>query len=194
MNISIFGLGYVGCVSLGCMAQDGHTVIGIDVSREKVDMINQGKPTIVEAKIDEIIAEQFKKGRIRATQDYHESVAQTDISIVCVGTPSSAEGHLNLEYIFKVAGQIGESLQAKNNESLSFTIGLTILLAALNDQSCLGLPGIILITLPAAVAKMTKLSSATIEVIIDSFSAATLKTGTSSSARSICKRLSGPLR
>jgi len=114
MNISIFGLGYVGCVSLGCMAQDGHTVIGIDVSREKVDMINQGKPTIVEAKIDEIIAEQFKKGRIRATQDYHESVAQTDISIVCVGTPSSAEGHLNLEYIFKVAGQIGEALQAKN--------------------------------------------------------------------------------
>jgi GDP-mannose 6-dehydrogenase len=114
MKISVFGLGYVGCVSLGCLAQDGHTVIGVDVNPEKVAMINRGKPTIVEAKIENIIVEQFKRNRIHATQDYKEAVLNTDVSIVCVGTPTSDRGHLNLEYIFKVAGQVGRALSGKD--------------------------------------------------------------------------------
>jgi len=114
MNISVFGLGYVGCVSLGCLAQDGHNVIGVDISKEKVDLINHGKPTIIESRIDRIIADQFAQNKIHATNDYRKAVLETDISIVCVGTPSTDEGHLNLESIFKVTRQIGEALKGKD--------------------------------------------------------------------------------
>ena len=103
MNISFFGLGYVGCVGMGCLAQNGHKVIGIDISSEKIKKINEGMPTIVEAGIDEIIREQHLQGRIRATHDYMEAVRESDISFVCVGTPSTNNGHLNLNYIYQTA-------------------------------------------------------------------------------------------
>jgi len=115
MNISIFGLGYVGCVSLGCLAKNGHTVIGVDTVKNKVNLINQGKPTIIEKDIDGIIREEFEKGRISATDQYHEAVLNSDISIICVGTPSTNNGHLNLGYIEKVASEIGEVLQHKDD-------------------------------------------------------------------------------
>ena len=115
MNISILGLGYVGCVSLGCLAQNGHTVIGVDTVDNKVNLINQGKPTIVEKDIDDIIEKQFQIGRISATDNYKEAVLNTEISIICVGTPSTPEGHLNLKYIYKVAEDIGESLREKDS-------------------------------------------------------------------------------
>ena len=114
MNISIFGLGYVGCVSLGCLAQNGHKVIGVDVSQNKVDLINNGKPTIIEKDIDTIIAEQRKNGMISATTEAAEAVAKTDISIIAVGTPSTPQGHLNLKYIFKVAENIGKAIANKD--------------------------------------------------------------------------------
>lgn len=115
MNISIFGLGYVGCVSLGCLANNGHSVIGVDINAFKVDLINSGQPTIVEKDIDKIIKEQFEAGRISATTDAKKAVFNSDISIVCVGTPSSPQGHLNLSYIFKTAEQIGEALREKDS-------------------------------------------------------------------------------
>ena len=115
MNISVFGLGYVGCVSLGCLAQGGHNVVGVDVNQTKVDLINGGKPTIVEKSIAEIIAREYEKGRIRATCDYKEALLTTDISIICVGTPSTEEGHLNSAHILDVAEQIGVSLGDKNS-------------------------------------------------------------------------------
>jgi GDP-mannose 6-dehydrogenase len=115
MNISIFGLGYVGCVSLGCLAQDGHRVIGVDISPEKVDLINRGKPTIVEAKIAEIIEDQFKERKVEATQDYAKAVLRTEVSIVCVGTPSTDRGHLNLISILEVARQIGSAIKDKDD-------------------------------------------------------------------------------
>lgn len=115
MNISIFGLGYVGCVSLGCLAKNGHQLIGVDVSQTKVDQINSGKATIIEKDIDSIIASQRKAGKIRATTDANEAVLKSEISIVCVGTPSSNRGHLNLEYIFKVAEHIGNALKQKDD-------------------------------------------------------------------------------
>jgi GDP-mannose 6-dehydrogenase len=113
MNISIFGLGYVGCVSLGCCAQDGYSVIGVDVSKQKVDLINQGKATIIEHAIDAIISEQFTRGRIKATTDFREAVLASDISLICVGTPSTELGHLDLTHVFTVAEQIGTVLREK---------------------------------------------------------------------------------
>jgi GDP-mannose 6-dehydrogenase len=114
MNISIFGLGYVGCVSLGCLAKNGHNVIGVDTNQTKVDQINSGKATIIEKDVDNIIAEQRAAGRISATTDNLLAVKGSDISIVAVGTPSTDKGHLNLQYIFKVAENIGQALKQKD--------------------------------------------------------------------------------
>ncbi|HEY5370800.1 MAG TPA: nucleotide sugar dehydrogenase [Hanamia sp.] len=113
MNISIFGLGYVGCVSLGCLAKNGHFVIGVDISQIKVDQINAGKATIIENEIDKIIFEQRMSGNLAATTDSKSAILKTEISIVAVGTPSSEKGHLNLEYILKVAEDIGLALKEK---------------------------------------------------------------------------------
>jgi len=120
MNISIFGLGYVGCVSLGCLAQNGHNVIGVDIMDAKIDLINQGKPTIIEKDIDSIIAEQNKKGNISATKNYKSAVENSDVSIICVGTPSTDSGHLNLDYIYNTAKQIGQSI--KNKEGFHIAV------------------------------------------------------------------------
>lgn len=115
MKISIFGLGYVGCVGMGCLARAGHEVLGVDVSDEKVALINSGKPTIVEKDIDELIETGFNDGRIRATKDYVQAVLSTDISFLCVGTPSSHNGHLDLTYIMQTAREIGEALRKKDS-------------------------------------------------------------------------------
>lgn len=114
MNISIFGLGYVGCVGIGCLASQGHKMTGVDVSDVKVNLINSGKPTIVEKDIDELIKKGFDEGRISATLDYKQAVLNTDISFICVGTPSAENGHLNLNFIYQTAKEIGESLKDKN--------------------------------------------------------------------------------
>jgi len=113
MKISIFGLGYVGCVSIGCLAKNGHHITGVDVSAAKINQINSGLPTIIEKDIDTIIAEQHKAGRINATTDYKKAILETDISIIAVGTPSTSKGHLNLNYMFKVAENFGEVLKDK---------------------------------------------------------------------------------
>lgn len=113
MNISIFGLGYVGCVGIGCLASQGNKMIGVDVSDIKVNLINSGKPTIVEKDIDELIKKGFDEGRISATLDYRFAVRNSDISFICVGTPSAGNGHLNLNYIYQTAKEIGEALKDK---------------------------------------------------------------------------------
>lgn len=115
MKISIFGLGYVGCVSLGCLARKGHEVVGVDVNEFKVEQINSGRPTIMEKDIDLLIREGSEQGKIRATTCAEEAVYNTDISIICVGTPSSSRGHLNLSYVYNTAEQIGKALQLKNS-------------------------------------------------------------------------------
>ncbi|MBQ7382050.1 MAG: UDP-glucose/GDP-mannose dehydrogenase family protein [Paludibacteraceae bacterium] len=115
MNISIFGLGYVGCVGAACLAKLGHKVIGVDVNENKVRLINEGKPTIIEEGIAELCAEAHEKGLMSATMDVREAVHGTDVSFIVVGTPSSKEGHLNLNYIYAVAKQIGEALKDKTS-------------------------------------------------------------------------------
>jgi GDP-mannose 6-dehydrogenase len=113
MNISIFGLGYVGCVGAACCARLGHRVIGNDISANKVNLINQGRATIIEAQIDEVIKEAHEKKMLEATADARYAVLNSDISFIAVGTPSSKEGHLCLDYVFAVARQIGEALREK---------------------------------------------------------------------------------
>lgn len=115
MDISIFGLGYVGCVGAACLAKLGHSVIGVDVNENKVRLINEGKPTIIEEGISELCKEAHDKGLLSATTVAAEAVANTDISFIVVGTPSSKEGHLNLNYIYTVAGRIGKALKDKNS-------------------------------------------------------------------------------
>jgi len=115
MNISIFGLGYVGCVSVGCLAEQGHHLFGVDVQKDKIERINNGKPTIIENGIDDLILKNFGRGRISATMDYQQAVINTKVSFICVGTPVSEKGDLNLEYVFRTASNIGESLRDKSS-------------------------------------------------------------------------------
>ncbi|MBQ7520489.1 MAG: UDP-glucose/GDP-mannose dehydrogenase family protein, partial [Clostridia bacterium] len=114
MDISIFGLGYVGCVGAACLAKLGHHVIGNDVSESKVRLINEGKPTIIEAEIDDLVRQGRESGRLEASTDIQYVVSNSEISFICVGTPSSKQGHLNLNYIYGVARQIGEALRNKD--------------------------------------------------------------------------------
>ena len=111
MKISVMGLGYVGAVAAGCLAQDGHEVIGVDPQQTKVDLIKAGKSPIIEKDIGEIIAEQVAAGRLVATTDVKSAVAATDVSLVCVGTPSLGNGHIDLKFVRRVCEQIGEGLR-----------------------------------------------------------------------------------
>lgn len=113
MKISIFGLGYVGCVSLGCFAEKGHRIIGVDLDKTKVKFINDGKPTVMEKGIDEIIARQKKLGTISAVNDAIQAVKTTEVSYICVGTPSTSNGHLDLSAVFKVSEEIGRGIKEK---------------------------------------------------------------------------------
>jgi GDP-mannose 6-dehydrogenase len=112
-SVSVFGLGYVGCVSAACFARDGHRVLGVDVSRSKVDMINAGTATIVEQGIGELVSEMVAANRLTATTDVAEAVHNTEISLVCVGTPSQANGGLDLAYVRRVSAEIGAALKTK---------------------------------------------------------------------------------
>jgi GDP-mannose 6-dehydrogenase len=111
MKISILGLGYVGAVSAGCLAHEGHEVIGVDPQKAKVDLINEGRSPIVERDLGEMIESQVIAGRLRATSNVHEAVRYSDLSIICVGTPSMGNGHIDLSYVRRVCEEIGESLR-----------------------------------------------------------------------------------
>lgn len=113
MRISIFGLGYVGAVSAGCLAKQGHQVIGVDPYAPKVDLINQGRTPVIEREIGEIIRSAVTAGTLRATTDAREAVLNSDISLICVGTPSQANGSLELGYVHKVCEEIGAILHDK---------------------------------------------------------------------------------
>jgi GDP-mannose 6-dehydrogenase len=114
MKISIFGLGYVGAVSAGCLARDGHQVVGLDPNQTKVDLINKGVTPIIEKDIGEMIASAVKSGNLRATTDVREAVMNSDISLICVGTPSLLNGNLDLSYVRRVCEEIGSALKEKD--------------------------------------------------------------------------------
>jgi len=106
-------MGYVGAVSAGCLATDGHEVIGVDPNRTKVDLINQGQTPIIEKDIGEMIAATVKDGRLHATDDVRHAVMNTDMSLICVGTPSQLNGNLDLSAVRKVCEQIGAAIKDK---------------------------------------------------------------------------------
>lgn len=113
MKISIFGLGYVGAVSAGCLAKGGHTAIGVDPYQPKVDLINAGQTPVVEKDLGEIIERAVADGLLSATQDVRQAVLDTEISLICVGTPSQSNGSLDLKYVHKVCEEIGAALLEK---------------------------------------------------------------------------------
>jgi GDP-mannose 6-dehydrogenase len=113
LSISVFGLGYVGSVSAACFASMGHRVIGVDVNPAKVAMIEAGRSLIIEAGMNELVAEGSRACRLHATIDSTAAVLDSDVSFVCVGTPSLRNGKLDLSHIEKVASEIGLALKQK---------------------------------------------------------------------------------
>ena len=111
MRICVLGLGYVGAVSAACLSQEGHEVIGVDPESAKVDLINAGKSPIIEKDVGSIIEKQVAAGRLVATTDVAAAVGQADLSIVCVGTPSRANGDIELNFVRRVCEQIGAALR-----------------------------------------------------------------------------------
>src|ERR1044072_8232696 len=113
MKLSIFGLGYVGCVPAACVAKEGHTVTGVDVNANKAEMINSGNSPIIEAGIGPLLDEVVKANRLSATTDSAAAVHNTDVSLVCVGTPSNTNGSLDLRYVTRACEEIGAALKDK---------------------------------------------------------------------------------
>src|SRR5437867_1140047 len=113
MRVSVFGLGYVGSVSAASFAADGHEVVGVDVNADKVASVNAGRSPIVEPGLDELLSRAVSEGRLRATSDTGEAVRDTEVSLLCVGTPSRRNGSLDLAHLERVSEQIGASLRDK---------------------------------------------------------------------------------
>ncbi len=114
MKLSVFGLGYVGCVSAACFAKDGHEVVGVDVNPTKVGIINEGRSPIVEPGIEDLISDVVTAGKLRASTDGSEAVRNTELSIICVGTPSNPNGSLDFNYVTRVCEDIGSALEQKH--------------------------------------------------------------------------------
>lgn len=114
MKVSVFGLGYVGCVSAAAFADDGHEVVGVDVIPDKVAAVNEGRSPIVEPGLDELLQRGVQSGRLRATTCTEDAVRSTDLSLICVGTPSRKNGSLDLTYLTRVCQEIGEVIRDKD--------------------------------------------------------------------------------
>ena len=115
MKVSVFGLGYVGCVSGACLAELGHDVTGVDVSAAKVDMINQGRAPVIEAGLQELLTKVTSQRKFVASGDWQQAVLDTDIALVCVGTPSNGNGSISLDVVRRVSEQIGKALAARRD-------------------------------------------------------------------------------
>lgn len=115
MRISVFGLGYVGCVTATCLAANGHAVIGVDVNPLKVRLLESGQSPISEPGLDELLGKVVENGQLRATLDADIAVRETDVSLICVGTPSNHNGCVNLQFMERVCSEIGKSLGTKQS-------------------------------------------------------------------------------
>lgn len=116
MKLSVFGIGYVGCVSAACFAKAGHTVTGVDINPIKVEIINSGKTPIVEDGISELIADVVASGHLRATTSVSEAITNSELSLICVGTPSKPNGSLDLGHVKNVCQEVGSALKAKHEQ------------------------------------------------------------------------------
>lgn len=116
MRVSIFGMGYVGCVSGACWSQEGHEIIGVDINEQKVNLINQGLAPMVEPGLSERIRQGVERNLLRATTDTWEAIRETSLSLICVGTPSNADGSLCLDFVERVCADIGKALRKKQGK------------------------------------------------------------------------------
>jgi len=126
LSVSVFGLGYVGSVSAACFASMGHKVMGVDVSRAKVEMMDSGRTPIIEARMSELVAEAHRAGLLSATIDATTAVLNSEVSFVCVGTPSLKNGKLDLSHIEHVAREIGAAIGQKKSPHV-FVLRSTVL-------------------------------------------------------------------
>src|SRR5258706_7680616 len=113
MRISIFGLGYVGAVSLACLARDGHSVIGVDIDKAKLELIRSGKAPVVEEGMVELMARVAASGRVSVTTDVIQAVLDSQLSLICVGTPSAPNGSQDQSAIIKLAHHLGRALRGQ---------------------------------------------------------------------------------
>jgi GDP-mannose 6-dehydrogenase len=133
VRISVFGLGYVGCVTAACLARDNHTVIGVDVNPMKVDLLRSGQSPVIEPGLEEIVCEVVQNGKLQVSLDSQVAVHQSDISLICVGTPSNDNGSLKVEYVENVCREIGTALSTKQNYHL-VVIRSTVLPGTLEEK------------------------------------------------------------
>ena len=115
MKVSVFGLGYVGSVSAASFAADGHHVIGVDVNADKVATVNAGRSPIVEPGLEALLHQGVTDGLLCATTNTANAVASTEVSLLCVGTPSRRNGSLDLTYLTRVSEQVGAALRNKSS-------------------------------------------------------------------------------
>lgn len=133
MKISIFGLGYVGCVTAACLARDGHDVIGVDVNPQKVKLLRSGISPIVEPGLNELICDAISSGKLQITCESQVAVHNSDLSLICVGTPSNGNGSPKLQYVSNVAREIGAALATKQNYH-TVVVRSTVLPGTVLDQ------------------------------------------------------------
>jgi GDP-mannose 6-dehydrogenase len=133
MRISIFGMGYVGAVCAACLANRGHSVIGVDISDVKVDLVNAGKSPIVEPGLEELLQRGVAAGRIRATTNTAEAINDSELSMICVGTPSKKNGDLDLHFVESVVREIGAVLKLKTARH-TIVVRSTVLPGTVNDM------------------------------------------------------------
>lgn len=132
MKISVFGVGYVGAVSAACLARDGHDVIAVDVDPKKLEAIKTGHSPIIEPGLDALIGEMVAAGRLSTSTDPASSIAATDLSLVCVGTPARPNGSLDTQYVERVSEEIGAAIAAKGSYH-SVVIRSTILPGTMDE-------------------------------------------------------------
>ena len=134
MRIAVFGMGYVGCVSAAALASLGHDVVGVDVNAEKLDMVRQGRSPVIEPGLDALLGSAVAAGRLTVSTDAADVVRRTDLSMVCVGTPSRANGDLDTSYIQHVAGEIGAGLRDRQGSPHVVAVRSTLLPGVLVGQ------------------------------------------------------------
>ncbi|MBO0699470.1 MAG: UDP-glucose/GDP-mannose dehydrogenase family protein [Zavarzinella sp.] len=132
-RVAVFGVGYVGCVTAGCLSQDGHEVWGVDIDPAKVAEVNAGIPPVSEPGLDEIVRAQTAAGRLRATTDAREAVARTDVALIAVGTPSAEDGSVTADGVERVVRSIGEAVRAAGRPYL-VVVRSTLLPGILEDR------------------------------------------------------------
>lgn len=125
MNIAVFGLGYVGVVNIACLSKLGHKVYGCDVKPHKVELINKGKSTILEPEVEGLIAEGIAKDTISCSTEADFCVERTELALICVGTPSDAQGNVNLNYIVNTCNEIARAAK-KSDKSYTIVLRSTI--------------------------------------------------------------------